>query len=139
MTTTKTIENSSVPYSQVTNNIKISVTPEHVEESSKPEEGIFYFHYTVTIENLGRDKVQLIERHWVVYSDDDQIAEVVGPGVVGEQPMLESGESFEYTSGTIIHDPIGFMYGTYTFRSGNGKYFEVPIPRFDLFCPLLVH
>ena len=126
-------------YSQVTEKVKISVIPLPLERESSTEENVYAFSYTITIENLGSETVQLVERHWLVYSADKQIAEVVGPGVVGEQPILEPGKSFEYTSGTVVNDPVGAMQGTYTFRTEQGRYFGVGIPRFDLIYPIMVH
>lgn len=126
-------------YSATSSNIKISVLPKALSDSSAPEQHVFAFSYTITIENLGQDSVQLLERHWVIFSGGEQIAEVVGPGVVGVQPVLGAGEAFEYTSGAVIHDPIGSMHGSYTFRSAGGEYFQVTIPQFDLFYPLVVH
>lgn len=126
-------------YSETTNDIKISVLPNHVEESSNPTESVFAFSYTIRIENVGPKTVQLLERHWVIMSGGAQLAEVVGPGVVGEQPVLEAGQSYEYTSGAVIHDPVGSMHGEYTFRAVSGEFFQVNIPKFDLLYPLVVH
>ena len=126
-------------YTETTEQIKITVVPAAIEKNSDPMNGSFSFSYTVKIENLGDKTVQLLERHWVVLSADVQIAEVVGPGVVGEQPVLEPGQTFEYTSGTVIQDPIGAMYGSYTFRSKEGKFVSVKIPKFDLHYPIMVH
>ena len=100
---------------------------------------MFAFGYTIRIENLGSDAVQLLERHWKVMSAEVQIAEVVGPGVVGEQPVIEAGQTFEYRSGTVLNDPIGWMEGSYTFRATGGSFFQVRIPRFDLFYPMVLH
>jgi ApaG protein len=126
-------------YSLVTREIRISVVPSAIMEKSEPESGIYAFAYSITIENLGKERVQLLERHWVIMSAGVQIAEVVGPGVVGEQPVLASGETFQYTSGAVIQDPIGSMQGTYTFRLDSGKLFDVVIPRFDLHYPINLH
>lgn len=126
-------------YSEVTGNIKVSVLPAHIAQNSDPVGNVFAFSYTIKIENLGKDRVQLLERHWIIKSGDEQIAEVVGPGVVGVQPVLESGQEFEYTSGAVIHDPIGSMHGSYTFRADTGDYFQVTIPQFDLLYPMIIH
>lgn len=126
-------------YTLTSHDIRVSVLPQHLADSSSPGASVFAFAYNVTIENLGAGSVQLLERHWLVESAGKLVTEVVGPGVVGEQPVLEAGESFEYTSSTVIKDPVGSMYGSYTFRSDEGKYFEVSIPRFDLLYPLVIH
>lgn len=119
-------------YSEITKDIKVSVTPYFVEAESNPAKGVFAFAYTISIENLGDETVQLIDRHWIVSSGEAPLVEVVGPGVYGEQPLLESGSAVEYTSSAIIEDPAGSMEGSYTFKTETGKYFEVVIPRFEL-------
>jgi len=126
-------------YCEITENIKVSVVTEPVFESSDALRNIYAFSYTITIENLGTDAAQLIERHWIIKSNDVQIAEVVGPGVVGEQPIIGPSGLFRYTSGAVIQDPVGSMEGTYTFRSVKGRFFDVMIPRFDLVFPIVIH
>ena len=126
-------------YSEITKHIRVSVVPAPLLDNSDPGEAVFAFSYSIKIENLGENTVQLLERHWLVHSGGTQIAEVVGPGVVGEQPVLEAGQVFEYTSGAVIQDPIGSMEGTYTFRGQDGKFFEVQIPKFELMYPMIVH
>lgn len=126
-------------YTATTNGIKISVVPTPIAEESRPEERIYAFAYTVTIENVGAGRCQLIERHWRIYSAGEQIGEVVGPGVVGEHPKLGLGESFTYTSGAVIHDPVGEMHGSYIFRLEDGGYLEAEIPRFDLCFNEMLH
>lgn len=121
------------------NDIRVSIDVEHITESSVPDEGIFAFSYTVQIENVGLRSVQLLERHWIITSGSAQVTEIVGPGVLGEQPVLEEGEIFEYTSAAVLQDPIGFMEGSYTFRAGEGVVFEVPVPKFDLLYPVVIH
>ena len=126
-------------YSAVTHDIRVSVLPEHLEERSDPGSSVFAFSYSVRIENLGSETAQLIERHWIINSNGEHFAEVVGPGVVGEQPTLNTGDVFEYASSAIIHHPIGSMHGSYTFRSASGDFFQVSIPRFDLLYPIMIH
>jgi len=126
-------------YEEITQDIKVCVVPEPLEESSDPGSNVFSFAYTVVLENMGADTVQLIERHWIINSGGEQIGEVVGPGVVGEQPFLAPGQTFKYTSGAVIHDPVGNMKGTYTFKRPNGNFFEVMIPRFDLVFDEVLH
>jgi ApaG protein len=117
---------------QTTQSIVVSVTPTPIDEETRPEERIFAFAYTVRIENKSDQTVQLMERHWLIESADEQIGEVVGPGVVGLQPILEPGQHFEYTSSTVIKDPVGSMRGTYIFNRKSGGFFTAQIPRFAL-------
>ena len=126
-------------YTKVASGIKISVVSKYLEENSNPRRGIYAFSYTIKIENLGDDAIQLLERHWIINSGGGQHQEVVGPGAVGEQPLLEEGASFEYTSGAVIEDPVGSIEGSHVFRSVDGKYFEVPIPQFDLYSPQMLN
>ncbi|MCO6430610.1 MAG: Co2+/Mg2+ efflux protein ApaG [Deltaproteobacteria bacterium] len=131
--------NNDGVYSETTQSIRISVLPEHLEDNSDPLNDVYAFAYTITIENLGEHTVQLLERHWIITSGGVQIAEVIGPGVVGAQPVLEPGQTFEYSSGAVIHDPVGAMHGNYTFRNHAGQYFDVTIPRFELAYPVYIH
>jgi ApaG protein len=108
-------------------------------DDSRPGEGVYVFAYTITIENRSNDTVQLMERQWTIESADEQIGEVEGPGVVGVQPTLKPGESFEYTSSTLIRDPVGSMRGSYVFRRLSGGMFVVQIPRFRLLYPATFH
>jgi ApaG protein len=133
------VDSTSFPYSQVTENIRVSVQPSFLADSSTPELQVYSFSYTITIENLGLRRVQLLERQWTVYSGSRVIAEIVGAGVVGLQPIIEPGHSFQYTSGVVIQDAQGFMEGSYLFSSGEGESIKVAIPRFDLVYPLFVH
>lgn len=110
----------------------MSVQTSVIEEETQPREGVFVFAYTIRIENLSDQTVQLLERHWVIESADEKIGDVVGPGVVGVQPILEPGQHFEYTSSTVIKDPVGSMKGTYIFSRKEGGFFTVQIPRFSL-------
>ena len=125
-------ESFDTPYSETTHNICISVKPEVLKENTDPSEQSYSFAYHVRIENLSDENVQLVERHWLISSGGRQIGEVTGPGVVGQQPTLKPGDIYEYTSGAVINDPVGEMYGSYTFRTEKGRYFQASIPRFDL-------
>ena len=129
----------AVTVSRETNGIRVTVQPEFLEKQSEPDNGSYAFSYTVTIENLSDDTVQLLRRHWCVNSGGAEFLEVKGDGVIGEQPVLESQNGFRYTSGTVIKDPVGSMHGKYTFQTKGGESFEVEIPRFDLIYPHLVH
>lgn len=134
---TATIE--LTPYKEESNGVRISVLPQYIEDESDPEELRFCYAYTITIDNLRKDKVQLLRRHWLVESNGMLVTEVVGDGVVGEQPVLEPGDSFTYTSGTVIPEPLGAMYGFYFFQNEIGKELKVSIPRFDLVAPSVLH
>ncbi len=129
---TKIIDNT--PYAAITHGIKVSAAPAFHPEQSDPSSGFYMFTYTIIIENLSDQAVQLINRHWMVFSGETQCADVKGEGVVGEQPLLLPRERYVYTSGTSITDPVGSMYGTYTFRGQNGEFFNVDIPKFFLEC-----
>jgi len=137
------MESSSIPsrYVQTTRDVSIAVHPQFIPEQSNPQRNIYAFAYTIVMQNLGRDTVQLINRHWVIISDGKQFDDVKGEGVVGLQPLLRPGEEFRYTSGAIINHPVGGMYGTYTFRTPEREFFDVVIPNFDLiyFDASLVH
>jgi len=124
---------------QTTQSIVVSVETVPIEEESRPDDGVFAFAYTVRIENCSEKAVQLLERHWLIESAGEQIGEVVGPGVVGVQPILEPGQHFEYTSSTVIKDPVGAMRGSYIFSRKGGGYFTAQIPRFSLVYQQLCH
>jgi len=111
--------------------ISISVSTEFLPEQSETAKSLFAFSYTVRIVNEGKMTVQLLNRHWRVFSGGRQIADVKGEGVVGEQPILQPGEAFEYESGTLLHDPIGHMSGSYTFVDEYGTFFDIPIEEFS--------
>ena len=126
-------------YIATTNGVRISVLPSPLPSESQPAERVYVFAYTVTIENESAGTCQLIERHWRIFSAGHQIGNVVGPGVVGEKPVLKVGESFTYTSSAVINDPFGEMHGSYLFQLSDGGYFEAEIPRFDLCFTELLH
>ena len=107
-------------YSETTRNIRVSVIPEYLAEHSDPNQGAYAFSYVVKIENLGLETVQLLRRHWVVLSAGSPYTEVRGDGVVGEQPVLGCGDVYQYTSSSVIKDPMGAMFGSYSFR-GEGE------------------
>jgi ApaG protein len=126
---------SLVMYSAVTRSIKVSVKPLFLEDQSSPAEHHFVWAYQVRIENTGRETVQLRMRHWRITDSFGRVQEVRGPGVVGEQPVLEPGEAFEYTSGTPLTAPSGIMVGTYQMETEGGETFDVAIPAFSLDSP----
>ena len=118
--------------SEITNHIKVMVFPRFQMEKSDIPANKFVYSYKVVIENLGKEAVQLLNRHWIIISDEKQIVDIKGEGVIGEQPILMPGKSHEYTSWTVVDSPDGRMYGTYTFKSESGDFFDATIPRFNL-------
>ena len=119
-------------YRAVTRNIEVVVTPRFIADRSSPENNYFFWAYTIAITNKGKDTVQLKTRHWRITDAGGRRQEVLGPGVVGEEPVLKSGESFEYTSGVPLQTPSGFMAGTYGMVSSSGEHFDIEIPAFSL-------
>ncbi len=122
-------------YNAVTRLISVTVTPYFIEDQSDPEDNHFVWAYQVNIENAGRETVQLIGRYWHITDANGQVQEVRGDGVVGEQPVLRPGESFEYTSGTPLSTPSGIMVGRYQMETKAGEEFEIDIPAFSLDSP----
>ena len=122
-------------YREETRQISVSVLPVYIDERSSPDEGQYFWAYQVTIENHGDTTVQLLSRYWHIVDANGEVEEVRGPGVVGEQPLLRPGDSFEYTSGCPLTTPSGFMRGSYTMTDENGNRFDVAIPAFSLDLP----
>jgi ApaG protein len=112
--------------------IQIDVQPQYVAEQSDPLQKVFAFAYTVTVTNTGTVAAQLISRHWLIQDESGHMDEVKGLGVVGQQPLLRPGESFQYTSGCRLHAPSGTMYGSYFFVAEDGHRFDAPIATFVL-------
>ena len=119
-------------YQAVTRDIAVIVTPRYLAERSSPDNGYFFWAYTIEIKNGGTETVQLKTRHWKITDANGRLQEVKGAGVVGEEPVLKPGESFEYTSGVPLPTPSGFMLGTYGMVSGTGENFDIEIPAFSL-------
>jgi ApaG protein len=122
-------------YSETTRSITVTVEPFYLEDQSSPAENHYVWAYRVKISNGGVETVQLRRRHWRITDGRGQLQEVRGPGVVGEQPVLGPGESFEYTSGTPLPTPSGIMVGTYEMETRRGETFAVQIPAFSLDSP----
>ena len=122
-------------YSETTRSIKVTVRPFYLDQHSSPADGHYVWAYHVRIENVGLETVQLRRRHWRITDGFGRLQEVRGPGVVGEQPMLGPGESFEYTSSCPLPTPSGFMVGTYGMVSARGERFDIEIPAFSLDGP----
>ena len=123
------------------NKYEITVTTHaaYIPEQSDPESGRYVFAYTITIKNTGNVTAQLISGHWIIADANDQVQEVRGLGVVGEQPRLKPDDSFEYTSGTAIATPVGTMRGSYQMVAEDGLQFDAPIPEFTLSMPRVLH
>ena len=114
---------------------RIEVLPEYLPDQSAPGEDVFTFAYTITITNTGDATAQLIARHWMITDAGGTTEEVKGLGVVGHQPLLKPGESFQYSSGCRLRTSSGMMRGSYFFVAEDGERFDVPIPAFDLADP----
>lgn len=123
----------------LTRGVRVRVEAEYAPDRSQPGKNQWFFLYTVTIANEGTDTLQLLTRHWVITDGTGHIEEVRGPGVVGKQPTLRPGESFEYTSGCPLTTPFGVMEGTYQMVSESGERFDVRIAPFTLSEPYTVH
>jgi ApaG protein len=115
--------------------IRVTVTPQYLPDQSDPAKSQFVWAYQVRIENRGDVAVQLRSRHWKITDGLGRLQEVKGPGVVGKTPLLRPGEMFEYTSGTPLSTPSGFMGGTYQMVSESGEKFDIEIPTFSLDTP----
>lgn len=122
-------------YSCTTHHIRVTVQPMYLDEQSSPDDQQFVWAYQVRIENLGERTVRLRNRYWSITDARGRTQEVRGPGVVGEQPLLRPGESFEYTSGCPLSTPSGMMVGAYEMEAESGERLEVNIPAFSLDSP----
>ena len=122
-------------YQATTRNIEVTVTPRFLDERSSPANNYYFWAYTIEIRNRGAETVQLTDRHWRITDALGRLQEVRGPGVVGEQPVLGPGQSFQYTSGVPLPTPSGFMTGSYHMVTAAGKRFDVAIPTFSLDSP----
>ena len=119
--------------------ITVTTRVTYIPEQSDPDSGRHVFAYTITIKNTGSVQAQLISRHWIITDANNQVQEVKGLGVVGEQPTLKPDETFEYTSGTAIATPVGTMRGSYQMVAEDGMQFDAPIPEFTLSMPRVLH
>lgn len=124
-------------YTRVTRHIEITVLPEFLPERSDASEGHYFWAYTVEIANQGEATIQVTDRHWKITDALGRLEEVRGPGIVGEQPTLQPGEVFRYTSGCPLSTPSGFMVGSYRILTEGGEAFEAEIPMFSLDSPYL--
>jgi ApaG protein len=122
-------------YEAVTHRVKVTVEPTFEPERSDPDERRYFWRYAIEIANLGDKPVTLMERHWRITDADGRQQEVRGPGVVGEQPTIEPGQAFRYTSGCPLTTPSGMMVGEYRMVDSDGRSFKVSIPAFSLDSP----
>ena len=123
-------------YQATTRSIEVSVSPRFLKDRSSPDDGQYFWAYTIDIVNRGSETVQLKTRHWRITDGLGRTQEVRGAGVVGEQPVLKPGQSFEYTSGVPLTTPSGFMAGTYGMVTTAGDPFDIEVPAFSLDSPM---
>ncbi|MGE5385176.1 MAG: Co2+/Mg2+ efflux protein ApaG [Betaproteobacteria bacterium] len=119
--------------------IEVFAEPQYLPEQSDPDDDRYVFAYAITIRNTGDVPAQLVSRHWVITDADSGVQEVRGLGVVGHQPLLKSGEQFQYTSGCALSTPVGTMKGSYQMVAEDGTHFEAEIPEFTLAAPRVLH
>src|SRR5690606_32919891 len=119
--------------------IDISVKTNFLRQQSDPQKKTYAFSYTITIRNNREEPVKLLSRHWIITDQNNHVEEVKGKGVVGQQPVIQPGSAFEYSSGTVIASEIGDMRGSYTMETLSGQVFEAPIPLFVLALPHMIH
>ena len=122
-------------YAAVTREIRVEVEPIYLEDQSEPDDAQYVWAYRVQIENEGTETVQLLTRYWHITDGMGRVQEVRGAGVVGEQPVLNPGESYEYTSGTPLPTSSGIMKGTYQMSTPSGEKFDIEVPAFSLDSP----
>ena len=128
-----------VPVMEDNYHIEINVETRYLEAQSDPSDDRYVFSYTITIRNIGQVPAQLISRHWLITDSNGKTQEVRGQGVVGEQPHLQPGQGFRYSSGAVIETPVGSMQGSYQMRADDGLEFDAPIPAFRLAKPGILH
>jgi len=119
--------------------VAVSATPQFIPDQSDPATERYVFAYTITIENVGTVPAQLISRHWVITDGNSRVQEVRGLGVIGQQPLLNPGETFEYTSGCQLDTPVGTMRGTFQMTAEDGTQFDAIIAEFTLSIPRVLH
>lgn len=119
--------------------IVIRVTTQYLKQQSDPGRNSYAFSYTINITNTRSDAVRLISRHWIITDQNNKVEEVRGNGVVGQQPLIQPGQSYQYSSGAVIHTEIGDMKGSYAMQDNNGDMFQAEIPTFILAVPHMLH
>jgi ApaG protein len=120
-------------------NIRVDVSTNYVDEQSRPDEDRYVFSYTITIRNDGEIAARLMTRHWIITDANGKVQEVRGEGVVGEQPYLQPGQGFRYSSGAVLETPVGAMQGTYQMVGDDGAHFDAMIAPFTLAMPGLLN
>lgn len=135
MDTEEELIDGILTFSDTTEDIRVSVQSYFLEGQSKPDEGQFVWAYRIQIDNESGKAVRLMSRHWIITDGDGSTREVMGDGVVGEQPLIEPGERYVYTSGSPLSHPSGFMKGTYDMVGEDGRELTVTIPTFSLDSP----
>jgi ApaG protein len=123
----------------VTDGVRVRVEARYSAEHSDPRRSEWFFLYTITLSNEGSESCQLLSRHWIIKNGAGKVEEVRGPGVIGEQPVLQPGDAFEYTSGCPLDTPFGSMEGTYQMVREDGSSFDAEIERFELREPTALH
>lgn len=118
-----------------THGVQVSVESFYLEEQSEPTRQQYAFAYRVQLKNVGEEPVQLLSRHWIITDSTGTVRHVKGPGVVGEQPLLDPGQAYEYVSGSRLESPVGTMEGSYQMVSAAGEHFDIRIPLFTLAVP----
>ena len=125
-------------YETITHGIRVRVWPEYQADQSSPEEGYYFWSYAIEIANEGKVPVQLKTRFWRITDSVGRTEEVRGPGVVGQTPLIDPGQSFTYTSGCPLSTPSGIMVGSYQMSGDGGRLFDVAVPPFSLDSPFTV-
>lgn len=125
-------------FSKITHSIKVTATPQFLDQHSEPDEDHFVWAYTIQLENTGAETVQLMNRHWKITDAHGLTQEVHGEGVIGEKPVLKPGEAFRYTSGTALGTSSGIMLGEYEMETPGGERFHIEVPAFSLDSPYQV-
>lgn len=128
----------SVP-SSPDSGVDINVRTQYLSQQSDPARASYAFAYTITITNKRAEAVQLLGRHWIITDQNNKVEEVKGSGVVGQQPLIQPGRSYQYSSGAVIQTETGDMKGSYTMVTASGTHFEAPIPLFILAVPHMLH
>jgi ApaG protein len=125
-------------FSKITKNIRVTATPQFLKDYSEPGDDHYVWAYTIEVENMGEQPVQLTHRHWKITDAQGLMQVVDGEGVVGEQPTLQPGDAFQYTSGTALTTPTGMMQGSYDMRTAKGEFLSVEVPAFSLDSPYYI-
>lgn len=125
--------------SNTQHDIIVKVKAEYLPEQSSPPDRRFVFAYHISITNNGSHKAQLLTRHWVITDGEARTEEVRGDGVIGEQPSIAAGETYQYSSGAVLKTPVGSMHGSYGMIDDSGQHFDAPIPAFRLAVPRMLH